>query len=242
MGLGIVLIFWAVVGVISAMVGALAMGGVTHFLTRRAAAGNRKLTIAALVFPFACLGWAASVFVLQAVINEAVLHRDLGLGDTSHAPLSNGYQIMMIDDTEQGWVYNPRTQGSGGAVGEQEDAIAGVRRLQVAGRYILGGSDSNSFAHFGDQNQEIDSYFVLDTQTGKRTQLQSYDDLKRKSHELNINLDLQPIYEVYRKFRFGLFDLFVGLLLFIPPAVGFVLLTIRVRRLMRPASKTVPIA
>lgn len=107
------------------------------------------------------------MFVFQAVVNEGLLHRDLGLGDTWHAPLANGYQIMMIDVTDQGWVYNPKTQ-PGSAVGEQADAVAGVRNLQVAGRYILGSADSKTFQHLDKDTNQVDTYFLMDTQLGQK--------------------------------------------------------------------------
>ena len=108
MGLGIVLLFWAVIGTILAVGGIIIFGGVTAFCTRGAAKGRRSAITMACLFPIACLAWAGALFVFQAIVNEGLLHRDLGIGDTWHAPVSNGYQIMMIDVTNQGWVYNPR--------------------------------------------------------------------------------------------------------------------------------------
>src|SRR5579872_2218365 len=137
MGIGFVLLLWAVAGTILAGLGAVILGGATAFFTRRVNKGRRRAVSAAILFPFACLAWAGAVFVVQAIVNESVLHRDPGLGDTWHCPLPNGYMITMIDVTDQGWVYSPKTQGPDGALAEQEDAIAGVRMLQVAGRYIL---------------------------------------------------------------------------------------------------------
>ena len=125
MGLGFVLLFWAVAGTVAAAAGAATLGITAELLTRGVANGRRKVIIAACLFPFVCLGWGGAVFVFQAAVNEALLHRDLGLGDTWHAPLPNGYQIMMIDVTDQGWVYNPKTQPASG-VGEREDAVAGA--------------------------------------------------------------------------------------------------------------------
>jgi len=45
----------------------------------------------------------------------------------------------MIDTTDDGFVYNPKTQPEGTvAVSEdEEDAVAGVRILQIAERYTL---------------------------------------------------------------------------------------------------------
>jgi hypothetical protein len=141
MGITIVLLLWAVFGTVVAALIPTTLGGTTALLTR-GATGRRKAIISAAVFPFACFAWGAAVFVFQAIVNEGLLHRDLGMGDTWHAPLPNGYQIMMIDVTDQGWVYNPKTQ-PGSGVREQEDAVAGVRKIQIAGRYILGATDSN---------------------------------------------------------------------------------------------------
>lgn len=124
MGIGIVLVFWAMAGAILAGIGALILRGAAAFLTSGAQRGRRRVILAATLFPVFCLAWAGLVFVFQAVINETVLHRDAGLGDTWRCPFPNGYALMMIDVTDQGWVYNPKTQ-PGDAVGEQEDAVPG---------------------------------------------------------------------------------------------------------------------
>ncbi len=100
----------AVVGTVFATVGAMLFAGTTTLLTRRVPVGRRRAIFAAAIFPFICLGWGACVFVFQAVVNELLLDRDLGIGDTWHTRVPNGYQIMMIDVTDQGWVYNPKTQ------------------------------------------------------------------------------------------------------------------------------------
>jgi len=152
MGIGFVLLIWAVAGTILAGIGALLFGGLTSVLTRKVTRGRRRVIIAAGLLPFACLIWAGALFVFQALVNEGVLHRDPGLGDTWHCPLPNGYALMMIDVTDQGWVYNPKTQPGDGVV-EQDDAVAGVRIVQIAGRYIAGGSDTRSFQHSGQNPQ-----------------------------------------------------------------------------------------
>jgi hypothetical protein len=232
MGLGFVLLFWAIVGTVIAGIGAVTLGSATALLTRRVTNDRRKVITAASLFPFICLGWGGAVFVFQAVVNEALLHRDLGLGDTWHAPLPNGYQIMMIDVTDQGWVYNPITQ-PGAGVGEREDAVAGIRNLQVAGRYILGATDSKAFENLGKDTNDVDAYFLLDTKLGKRTRFQNLDALRRNARELGIELNLQPISTVYSKFRFSWFDVLAGLLFCLPPVMGALLLIGRVVRLRR---------
>jgi hypothetical protein len=232
MGLGFVLLFWVVVGTVVAAIGAATLGCGAALLTRGVTNGRRKVVIAASMLPFVCLGWGGAVFVFQAVVNEALLHRDLGLGDTWHAPLPNGYQIMMIDVTDQGWVYNPKTQ-PGSGVGEREDAVAGVRDVQIAGRYVLGATDSKAFEHLGKDTNQVDAYFLLDTQLGKRTQFQNYDALRHSALELGIEPNLQPISTVYSKFRFSWFDVLAGLLFCIPPVIGVLLLIRWIVRLRR---------
>jgi hypothetical protein len=235
MGIGIVVLIWAVLGTVIAAIVAATLGGATALLTR-GAMGRRKAIVTAILFPLACLAWGGAIFVFQAVVNEGILHRDLGIGDTWHAPLPNGYQIMMIDVTDQGWVYNPKTQ-PGSGVAEQEDAVSGVRNVQVSGKYILGGIDSKAFEHLGKDVNSVDSYFVLDTQSGKQTRFVSYDALRQKALELRIEPNLQPINSVYSKFRFSWFDVFAGLLFCLPPLLGFLLLIrwiVRLRRTRPP--------
>ena len=71
-----------------------------------------------------------------------------------------------------------------------------MRNLQVAGRYILGTADSKAFEHLSENNNQVDTYFLVDTQTGKRSQFQNYNALRARALELNIELSLQPINSV----------------------------------------------
>jgi len=235
MGIGFVLLIWAVVGVVVAALGAVVLGSTAAYFTRGAQHGRKKLILAASLFPLACLGWMGVVFVSQAIINEAVLHRDAGLGDTWNCPLPNGYALLMIDTTDQGFVYNPKTQPNGG-VAEQQDAIAGVRVLQVAGRYILGGSDSRSFERLENHSEQVDSYFLLDTQLGKQSRFPNYEGLRGKAQELEISPNLERIASVYYRYRFTWFDIFVALLLLVPLLVSALLLfrwILRLRKVSR---------
>ena len=64
-----------------------------------------------------------------------------------------------------GWVYNPKTQ-PGPAVGEAEDAISGIRQLQLSGAYVLG--DRNDAWGAGNAGQKVEKipYFILHTNKG----------------------------------------------------------------------------
>ena len=79
----------------------------------------------------------------------------------------------------------------------------------------------------------VDSYFLLDTKTGKRTDFKTYDELRGAAGQLRIPLSLVPIGSLYSKYRFTWFDLFAGLLLVVPPLMGAALLMRWVVRLQK---------
>jgi hypothetical protein len=212
MGIGMVLIAWAIAGSIFAGLGALVLGSAASFFTRGSCERRRKVIISAILFPFACLAWMGAVFVFQAVVNDSFLHRDLGAGDTWRCPLPDGYALMMIDVTDQGWVYNPKTQ-PGDDVGEQADAVAEVRKRQVAGPYILGS--------LGLENSgRVDAFFLMDTRAGTHKTFSNYAELRTAAQILGIQLGLEPIDAVYSRYRFTWFDDLAGVLLFVPPLVA----------------------
>jgi hypothetical protein len=237
MGIGIALLIWAVAGIILACLGALAFGTTTAFLTRKATKDRTLTLLASVAFPFCCLGWAALLFIFQALVNGSI-HRDPGLGDTWNCPLPDGYAITMIDTTDHGWIYNPKTQVEGG-ISEQSDAVAGVIVVQIAGRYILGGADTRSGPVDGDIDH-IDSYFILDTQTGKKNLFSALDELRGSARQLGISLNLQPIAAVYSKYRYTWFDIFVGILLVVPLLIYFIVLAVRIHKLRQSRSSPQP--
>src|SRR5579862_2720647 len=157
LGLGFALVIWAVIGGIVAGGGGLVFAGLAAFFTRGVEVGRKRFIWVAGLFPAMCLVWVGGVFVLQGTVDQVVFHRDPGLGDAWSCPLPNGYALLMIDTKDQGFVYNPQTQPRD-TIAEQEDAVGGVRVLQVAGRYLLGGSDSHGLED-GGKTGRIDSYF-----------------------------------------------------------------------------------
>lgn len=157
------------------------------------------------------------------------LHRDPGFGDAWHCPLPNGYEILMIDVTYYGCVYNPKTQAVSGGVGEQEDAVFGVRLVQIAGPYIIGGVDEGKPPEI--ESKKIDSYFILDTRTGGRTTLQTYGSVANAAGQVGIRLSLEPIYRVYSRYRFSWFDVLTDTIFLGPILIAFLLLVRRVMRL-----------
>jgi hypothetical protein len=233
MGIGFVLLFWAVFGMFFGGVVALIFGGVAWWLTPKNARQRKLVLITSALFPFVCLAWAGGVFVFQAIVNGEVLHRDPGLGDVWMTPLPNGYAIEFIDVTDYGWVYNPKTQGTDDAIGEQRDAIAGVRTLQVAGHYILGGAGPLR-DDTPNSTSDVTSYFLMDTEAGNRTDMNTYDQLNSAATQLGVKPQLEPIYTIYRRYRFTWFDALSAVLLLVPPALAGLALTrwiLRIRRI-----------
>jgi hypothetical protein len=237
MGLFVVLIFWAVAGVILGLVGAGLLAAVTAFMTRSATGGRRRLILAAALLPFACLAWAGVIFIFQAAVNEGLLHRDLGLGDGWHAPLPNGYEVSFIDVTDQGSIC-PVANGEDGC--SNSPSVSGVRSLQVTGHYLFGSSDSQWFPHLGQETSAVDQYFVLDTRDGKKSVFMSLDQLRAESARLGVSLRLEPIYTVYSRYRFTWFDVLVGCMLILPPIAALIALGLWIMRLRRnpPLSAT----
>jgi hypothetical protein len=79
MGLGFVLLAWAIILTAMAAVASLILGTTTLVFTRKAEGNRRKPVLAAVIFPFACLAWLAIRFVVQASVNMLRLHRDPGM-------------------------------------------------------------------------------------------------------------------------------------------------------------------
>jgi hypothetical protein len=237
MGIAFVLLIWGILGLFLACMGLCALAWATAFLTRGVPEGRRRAIIASGLFPFGCLAWAVVVFFFQAYVNLRYFDRDPGMGDTWECPVPNGYSIVMIDVTDQGTIFNPKTQRSRDGVSSQDDTVFGVRTLQVSGPYLLGGVDGKYFDHLANGKAQVDSYFVLDSRTGKRRDFPSAALLGESARQLGIPLKLEPIEQVYDEFRPTWFDRLALVILLAPPLICFALLVrwvVRLRR-TRPA-------
>lgn len=216
MGTGFVIAVWLVIGTVLAVIASLALGVTVAALASGVAAKRRKATVIAFLYPFACLVWLLLVFALQAWVNTAFLGRDVGIGDVWACPLPNGYHLLMIDTTDDGTVYNPATQ-RGGGVCQQEDAPCRVQALQLAGRYVLGVRDTGDLGSRGPR-----SFFVLDTDTGKRADFPDRESVLATAGQLGVAFSPEPIGSVYNRFRYTWFDTFATCLAAAIPLVGIV--------------------
>ncbi len=216
MGIGFVLLVYTVVLTGAATAGAAVLGHVSYRLTR-----NSKAVVVSAVFPFLCVAFAAGWFVIYAAVNSEVFHRDAGLGDSWETPLPNGYALMMIDTTDQGTVYNPKTQDGSGSVSSKDDAVFGVRQLQVSKNLIFGARDSKSFEHFDQESNVVDAYFELNTDKITHTEFKSLDELKRQAASEGVTLQLREFDSVFGDFRNTWFDWLAGAVLLLSPTIGF---------------------
>jgi hypothetical protein len=200
MGRLFVLAFWGFLGSVLAVVGGFLAHRVASSLTRGQANGplrsaREDVLRSASLFPLACLLWAVAIFVFQGVVNTAFLHRDPGLGDSSYCPLPNGDTLLMIDVSDQGTVYRSTAQPRE-SVGDHDDAISGVREMQIAGPYIFGGFDSDYSRHFGEGSSGVNRYFVIDTRAGERLNFDTEVQLINHASSLGTQLDLEPVFDV----------------------------------------------
>jgi hypothetical protein len=220
MGLGIVLIFWAIVGSTAGTVGAFVLYSVAKHFIRGRDQDSHRLRATIGLFPFYCLAWAGCVFAVYAITNAVVFDRDPGIGDGWYSPLPNGYTVDMIDVTDRGTLYRSKTQDS-----NSREAIRGVCLLQLAGRYMMAAADCREgYAHDPRDPDSVLSFFLVDTQTGSRSAFKSYATLNDAATQVKVGLHLEPIVDVYDRFRFTWFDGAAALLMFgVPFYYGFLL-------------------
>jgi hypothetical protein len=214
MGLLFVLIIWALVGIILGSVSSIILLAAAAFFTNKGQPNRRRILFSAALFPFKFIAWLVFLFIIQAIVNVSVFGNDIGIGDAWQTTLPNGYAILMIDVLDYGTVYNPKTQRRPGAVFSQDDAIFGVRQMQVEGSYILLSADNSENSI--EPSAPVTSYLLLDTQTGKIEKFDSFSLLENAARDLKINVNLSPIYSVYSKYRFTWFDFIIFLMVFVP--------------------------
>ncbi|MGC2638447.1 MAG: hypothetical protein WA294_14780 [Acidobacteriaceae bacterium] len=233
MGIGFVLILYAIVFGIAALVGAVVLGSVIGRLVSRSNPRREMAVSVGRLFPFACVAYAGLWFISYALINYQCFHRDPGLGDSWESPLPNGYALLMIDVTDEGTVYNPNTQPlRSGAVGTA-DSEFGVRQLQIAGDLIFGARDSGYFGRIDSDSNVVDRYFELDTRNGTCTEYQSLADLRTRAAREGVRLQLRPFDTVFDQYRWTWFDFAAAAALVIVPIVCFLLLVRWVWRIRR---------
>jgi len=221
MGIGVVLLMLAVVGAAAAAIGSAILAGTTARLTQRVGPGRSRAILFAALLPFASLVWVGAVFVFQWAVNDEVFGRDPGLGDGWYCPLPNGYSILMIDTMDTADIYNPRTQLPDSVVA-QDDTVARVTRLQLAGPSMLGMTEDGR-------------HFLLDTRTGRVRYFAGLGEFNAAARSLGIAPNLVPAADIYFDNRLSWFDFAALALLVVPPGVAGVWGLLWILRLRRQA-------
>ena len=223
MGIMVVLIFYAIALTIAASVAAIVLGGATFVLMRHSASGRKRAVLASSAFPFLCVAFTGAWFVVYAITNYTVFHRDPGLGDGWETPLPNGYALMMIDTTDQGAVYKP-VAGSVESFNESNHKIDGARQLQVSRNLIFGARDTGYFGRLGQESTFVDSYFEMDTAKDTYKEFKTIAELRQQAANEGVSLQLRRFDSVFGDYRTTWFDYLSCIILLLVPGVGFFLL------------------
>lgn len=233
MGILFVLMLYGIVLTVAASIGGVAFGATSYYLTKRSGPRRNRAILASIIFPFACEVFAAGWFVAYAITNYALFHRDPGLGDSWDTPLPNGYALTMIDTTDQGTVYNPKTQRYPGSIGDQDDTEFGVRQLQVSKAFIFGARDSGYFSRIGQDSKVVDTFFEIDTINNRRAEFKSLGELRAQAAHEGVTLNLRDFSAVFDDYRLTWFDYLASSILLLTPSVGFLILAIWIWRLRK---------
>jgi hypothetical protein len=241
MGILFVLLFYAVVLTIAGGLAAAILGSIVFKLIPRSGIRRKRAVVVATLFPFVCVGYAGIWFIAYAAINDVIFHRDPGLGDSWYTPLPNGYALMMIDTTDQGTVYNPKTQPERNGVIGRDDAVFGVRELQVSGDLTFGGRDTGYFGRLGQESNTVDSYFGLNIKTGSHKEYLSLNELREHASAEGVRLNLHRFSDVFSEYRTTWFDYTAGFILVLIPLLAFCFLgrwiwKIRLQNLSAPTA------
>jgi len=207
--IGMVLLFGVAVLLLSSLVGII-FGGLTAAIVTGFSWQRRLAISATSALPFAGLALIVIPFLLWRVI---VVKESF----PGSCQLPNGYSLMMIDSAHPAWVYNPKNISTRESVAWQKDGVDNVQTLQISRHYILGGRDSRGFDHAEKKVKgAVDSYFILDTETGELTAISSLAQLQTQTSNLGIQLRLERVYSIYSRYgllRFARFPTSMILLL-----------------------------
>ncbi|HVG25056.1 MAG TPA: hypothetical protein VND45_12925 [Thermoanaerobaculia bacterium] len=201
MGIGCVLLAWAIVGAVAA--GGAACGlMLCVFLVRRfrPAVGRRWIVVAGAL-PFALLAYAGVAFGVYALWCENVRRVDPGIGDVWQVPLPNGWRFLMIDTPDSAMLVPP----SG-------DNIAVDRaRLGMRGDTIL----------VADAGQ----FFAIDTKTRRRTEFASEEAMLRTFG--SSRGELSDANWFYTRRRWTIADALAGVVIAAPAAMLLLAMAVR---------------
>jgi hypothetical protein len=194
-GIGCVLLFWAVAGTLLAIPSILILLWVAR-RTGGAPRRRRMVVWLALAVPATVVTMIAAFAAYWVLCARRGV--DPGIGDGFQVPLTAGYSLEFIDTVEQGFVSPP--EGSPAA------QISGVREVGLSGRYIFGST--------------TDGAFLIDTTSAQAERLADREKLVERLEQLRApTVQIVPAKDFYFHHRWTKQDLYIPLGVGIPAAV-----------------------
>ncbi len=193
MGIGFVLLLWAVLLGCAGLPVGLALGLWSWRNQRRSPSRAGMLRpIAAAALPFVLLAFGGAAFIAYAIWCEEVRHVDAGIGDSWAVPVGNDHFFCMIDVPDDGYLLKGGCSGT--------PAVDDVSELTEVGDRIVGNSRSSG-------------PFVLDTRSGA---LQTFATLEAALGQFSPRPSVQTANSFYVRRRWGWADLAAGVLTVVP--------------------------
>jgi len=211
MGIGFVLMIWAVLLCCAAVPVSIAL---TIWSSRnwRESKSTTKLfrPIGAALLPFILLAYGGAAFIGYAVWCERVRHVDPGIGDGWAVPVANNYSFWMIDVPEHGSLTKDD--------GTRAPVISDIVELAEVGDRIIGRSTSKGL-------------FILNTRSGE---LHAFLESDAVQKEISPMPTLQSANAFYIDHRWGPLDLAAVTVI---GSLGAMLLFVGYRFFIRPPAR-----
>jgi hypothetical protein len=153
LGIGFVLLFWAVIFGGAAVVSAVVLG-LWSLWNHRAVIGRREVlkAVAAAALPILMFGYGGAAFVGYAVWCETLRGVDPGIGDVWRVPVGKDHYFCMIDVPEEGYLLKAGWSGAPIVHGITEPQL--LRRLGFRSQQIERGvSPRHPDRRFADLHQ-----------------------------------------------------------------------------------------
>lgn len=199
MGIGFVLLFWAVLFGVLGIPVAVGLGLWTWSNHRRARTNARiAKALAAAALPYVLLAYGGVAFLTYAAWCEAVRHVDAGIGDSWMVPIGNDHSFCMVDVPTHGYLLKGGCSGS--------PTVSGITDLTAVGDDLVGRSESSGA-------------FIFDARSGS---LRTFPTVEAAAGQFGSPPRLQSANTFYIQRRWGWPDLAALAILAVPVAVCLV--------------------
>jgi hypothetical protein len=220
LGFILVQILFAVAASVVGVICAVIVWGVTRNVQRN----RRSAVVLAFLFPILTTFYLEAGLIGYGIVRH-LLGKDSFVDGIYHYPLVNGYRVVIFDKMpEMATVEH----------GNGELDVSEVRSIEVSGGLIIVQAHRGKDASDWGRDKPANSYFVIDSATGRQTEYPSLDRLERAMNEQGVRLHPMSIDELLADAAGpGVVGCVVFLLLIIPAALAAVLLIRRLQHLRR---------